>query len=243
MDTPKRIRRTKVDIEEQIIASAIQLIEKKGFSDITLTGIAQKAHIEPIVFYNRYKDLNGFFDELVKQYDYWFSDTTKGYEGDLYTKEGYSYIFKQLFDSLSENKMMQQLLKWELSTVNQTTIRTAGLREFHTIPLVQSFEKIFQSSSVDISSVSAFLVGGIYYLILHKELSKFSGIDVSTDAGKEKIHKAIDYLSTIFFKEIKPSQEVIDVAKKMKQNGIEKSIIITCTGLSDPMVDALFDKA
>lgn len=239
MNTPKRIRRTKSDIEEQIITSAIQLIEKKGFSGITLTGIAQKARIEPIVFYNRYKDLNGFFDDLVKQYDYWFSDTTKEYEGDLYTKEGYNYIFRQLFASLSENKMMQQLLKWELSSVNQTTTRTAGLREFHTTPLVRGFEKTFASSSVDISSVSALLIGGIYYLILHQELSPFSGIDVTTDAGKEKIEKAIDYISTLFFKEITPNQEIIEVAKKMKQKGIEKSVIIECTGLPDSIVETL----
>lgn len=241
MDAPKRIRRTKIDIEEQIIASAVKLIEKKGFSEITLTGITQKARIEPIVFYNRYKDLDEFFDELVKQYDYWLSDVLKKHEGDLYTKEGYSHILKQLFSSLSENRMMQQLLKWELSTVNQTTLRTAGLREFHTIPLVQKFENLFESSPVDISSVSALMIGGIYYLILHQELSEFGGINISTDAGKEKINKAIDYLVTAFFKDMIPNQETIDIAKKMKENGIEKHIVKACTGLSESVIDAMFE--
>lgn len=241
MDAPKRKRRTKGDIEEQILASAIELIEQKGFSEMTLTGLAQDAHIEPIVFYNRYKDLDGFFDELVKKYDYWFSDLTKGYEGDLFTSKGYNFILKELFTTLSENRMMQQLLKWELSAINPTTMRTAGLREFHTIPLAKSFDNLFKSSSVDITSVSALLIGGIYYLILHKDLSAFSGIDVSTKEGKEIINQTIDYLTELLFKELNPNQEIVEIAKKMKQNGIDQSVIVACTGLSPVFVESLFN--
>ena len=56
METRKRKQRTKKDIDESINNAAIQLIEEKGFQNIAVTAIMQRAKIEPVVFYNRYDD-------------------------------------------------------------------------------------------------------------------------------------------------------------------------------------------
>lgn len=47
-------------------------------------------------------------------------------------------ILVGLFQSLSENKIMQELLKWEVANNNETSQRTAQLRELHTLPLCQN---------------------------------------------------------------------------------------------------------
>ena len=47
---------------------------KRGFSASLVTEIIKKAKIEPPVFYHRYKDLDEFYSEFVKGYDYWFSE-------------------------------------------------------------------------------------------------------------------------------------------------------------------------
>ena len=36
-----------------------------------------KTKIEPITFYNRYKNQEEFYDNFVRQFDYWFNDTLK----------------------------------------------------------------------------------------------------------------------------------------------------------------------
>ena len=56
----RRKRRNSKDIEEAILDAATVLIREGGFGNLTATGIMQKAEIEPIQFYKRYKDLDAF---------------------------------------------------------------------------------------------------------------------------------------------------------------------------------------
>ena len=125
----RRKRRSAKDIKESIINAATHLIETEGFSNLTVTGIMRQAEIEPVQFYNRYDDLNRFIDEYVKKYDYWFSDIVKSQKQSSNDKELYINILIGLFQSLSGNKVMQELLKWELASNNETSQRTAQLRD------------------------------------------------------------------------------------------------------------------
>lgn len=234
-----RKRRTKEDLGNHMTIAATTLIEQKGFEGVTLTAIAQKAKIEPRVFYNRYNDLYDFFSEYVKKYDYWFSEIFENYPGNLYTKEGYKSTITELFHSLSDNKGMQQLLRWELSSNNHITQRTAKLREFHTIPLASKFNELFKDTQLDIEAASALLIGGIYYLILHKDLAAFSNIDINSEEGKDRIVKTINYIVNIFFSELESNQETLLIGKKMKQKGISVELIRECTGLSTLQIDTL----
>ena len=72
-----RIRRTKATITENIRKAAVESVLKRGFSGSLVSEIIKKAKIEPVVFYNRYQNLEEFFSEFVKGYDYWFSDVAK----------------------------------------------------------------------------------------------------------------------------------------------------------------------
>lgn len=235
----RKKRRTKSEITEDLFLSALQLIEENGFLNTTLTGIARDAGIEPVVFYNRFETLSDFLDEFVKKYDYWFSDIIKEYDGELYSKEGYLHIFNRLFSSLQQNKVMQHLLRWELAAENATTVRTARLREEHTLPLVEDFSRLFKLSSIDIGAVSSLMVGGIYYLTLHSRVSTFSGIDLNTEEGRQRILSAINYLADIFFSERLPKPEKIEIAEKLKRKGVSCEIIAECTGISVFLINEL----
>lgn len=239
MEHIRRKRRSNKEIEDAIIEVATQSIIEKGFNGITATGIMQKASIEPVQFYRRYNDLNGFIDEYVKRFDYWFSDVAKSYSNINDDKEQYKKIIYGLLDSLFDNKIMQQLLIWELTEHNPTSIRTARLRELHTLPLCSKYSKIFEKSDIDIVAISAFLIGGIYYLILHKDLSTFSGIDLNKKEDKERLHRAIEQLSEMLFSSTNPSKESIEIAKKMKADNISTEKIIKYTKLSEELINSL----
>lgn len=239
MKTVRRKKRTKSEVEQEICKVALSLIEQKGFSNITLTEIVKSANIEPSVFYNRYNTLDEYLDLLVRNYDYWFSNIFQDYKGNLYSENGYEYIFNELLISFSENKIMQKLLSWELSDNNETTNRTAKLREFHTIPLAENFHDLFKETQVDIRAISSLIVGGIYYLVLHRDLSTFSGIDMNSQDGKERIANSINYLSKKLFSELKPDIEKINIARKMKEKNIGISIIAECVDLPIDIIDNL----
>lgn len=234
MESPKRRkRRSKEDIEEMILETATRLIIEKGFSGVTVTAIMQEAQIEPVQFYHRYNDLSHFIGEYVKKYDYWLSDIIDNSKKIANDKEEYKTILNNLFKSLCENKVMQQLLRWELSNNNEISRRTARLREVHTMPLVEKFDKKFSNSSIDVVALSSLLIGGMYYLILHSDISVFSGIDIKSPEGKQRIHDAINYTTEVLFSKMKEHDIAYEIACKMKQNGIDNNIIAKCTNLSE----------
>lgn len=234
----RRKRRSTKDIEESIINAATRFIETEGFSNLTVTSIMRQAEIEPVQFYNRYDDLNKFIDEYVKKYDYWFSDIVKSQKQYSNDKALYMNILVGLFQSLSENKIMQELLKWELANNNETSQRTAQLRELHTLPLCQKFSNIFSNTDIDIVTISALIIGGIYYLILHDKLSTFSGIDLKKESDKQKVIKDISKLSDILFTFIPSSitKENIDIIIKMREDNIPVEKIAYYTGIPKEII-------
>ena len=235
----ERIRRKKSDIESLINRATIELIKEGGFSNVTIRKIAQKGKFEAVVFYNRYKDVDEFIGEFVKKYDYWLDDIDKKTLEGNNCKERYINTLTSLFDSLQTNEVMQELLKWEISSNNDITSRTAKLREFYTIPLVEKYKKEFENSPVNIDSIAALIVGGIYYLILHSDVSMFSGIDINTKDGKEKIIHAIEYLGDMIFSKKSCDFKILTMAKKMKGNGMEITTIAEYTDLSIDVITNL----
>jgi AcrR family transcriptional regulator len=236
----KRKRRTNSEIETRLDKAIIQLVKEVGFQGVTVRAITRKAKIEPVVFYKRYRDLNDFIDEFVKKYDYWFSDVAKYCEDIKDDKKLYIAILTNLFCSLKENKLMQQLLKWELSTGNDITRRTANLREFHTMPLVTKYKEILAGSSVEIDVVSALIIGGVYYLVLHADLTTFGGVDINTESGSRKISEAIEYLGNVFFSEVSANSKMLEMAKKMIDDGMETASIARYTNLPIDVIQSLF---
>ncbi|SFL50904.1 hypothetical protein SAMN05216357_1265 [Porphyromonadaceae bacterium KH3CP3RA] len=135
---------------------------------------------------------------------------------------------------------MQQLLRWEISNHNDTTRRTAGLREFHTIPLVEKYKEIFKNAPFEIEVISALIIGGIYYLVLHANLTPFAGIDVNSEEGHGKICKAIEFMGNFFFDNMSPfDNKILEVAKKMREKGIESDIITECTKVPKTVLQKL----
>lgn len=237
----RRKRRSAKDIEESILNAASLLIKNEGFSKLTVTGITHQAEIEPVQFYKRYEDLNKFIDEYVKSYDYWFSDVVKSQKKSNSDKDLYINTLTGLFQSLSDNKIMQELLKWELANNNETSQRTAQLREVHTLPLCQRYANRFSDTDIDIVAISALIIGGIYYLILHNELSPFSGINLKVESDRQRVIQSINKLSEILFTPIPSSltRESIDTIIKMKEDNLPIEKIAHYTGIPQEIITSI----
>ena len=65
-----------------------------------------------------------------------------------------------------------------------SNISLIELRELHILQLCQKFSNIFSNTDIDIVTISALTIGGIYYLILHDKLSTFSGIDLKKESDR-----------------------------------------------------------
>lgn len=220
----RRPRRTKVNLQESINNAAEELIKKDGFSKLLVTDIIKRAKIEPVVFYNRYTNLDEFLDEFVKNYDYWFSDVLNTTS----SKDGLNEIIQRLFTELNNDSLMLELLRWEIACGNKTTTRTAMLREIHIMPSVKEFEALFHDKDIDIAALTALIIGGVYYLSLHKDRSPFSGIDINTQEGLCRIQKAIQYFVKKIYEEHKLHDDKKLIAYRLKEAGVSDDVIEQC---------------
>ena len=111
----QRYRRTRANLEQDIITAAEQLIGEKGFCRLKLTELCERAKIESPVFYNRYEDIDDFVEKFVRNYDYWLSDNVTLDTKNLSPVENMNHIIQTLIDSLAANPVMQKLIAWELN--------------------------------------------------------------------------------------------------------------------------------
>lgn len=206
----RRPRRSKADIEDAIHKAAVSQIKKKGFSLALVTDIVKRAKIEPVVFYNRYKNLDEFYDTFVKDYDYWLSDLVRDSIENIDSEEAYSNVIEKILNNLLSDDIMTELLRWEVAEGNNITERTARLRTMHAVDIFRNYEEKHAGIGIDVTAVSALLVAGIYYMLLHKDRSSMIGIDINQAAGKRRIINAIREISRLIFQEKENRQTGVD---------------------------------
>ena len=198
-DKQVRVRRTKAAIIENINKAAEESVLKHGFSGSLVSEIIKGAKIEPAVFYNRYQNLEEFFSEFVKKYDYWFSEVAKEAEKQETSYGQFITLIEGLQECLKEKSVMEELIRWEVAEKNDSTKRTASIRELFTLPLVDKYDKLFKDSGIDFVAIATIIISGLYYLYLHKDLSTFCNIDMNTEEGRHRINEAIKFLSEPLF--------------------------------------------
>lgn len=214
-------RRSKADIDEAIHKAAVAQIKKKGFSLALVTDIVKRAKIEPIVFYNRYKNLDEFYDEFVKNYDYWLADLTRDSIDSSGSEEGYCNLLEKLMSNLLNDEIMTELLRWEVAEGNHITERTARLREMHAFDLTNTYKSAFNHDNLDVVAITGLLVAGIYYMILHKDRSTLGGIDINMPEGRRRVVQALRSISALMFhhdENVLLSSEESDDVEKYRRN-------------------------
>lgn len=210
--------------------AAVAQIKKKGFSLALVTDIVKKAKIEPIVFYNRYKNLDEFYDEFVKKYDYWLSDFVRDNLKELDNPAVYGDVIGKLMTTLIDDAIMVEILRWEISEGNHITERTARLRELHAQDLLSMAEELESDAQADVTAISALIIAGVYFLVLHKDRSSFGGIDLNTEAGRKRITDACRRIGEMIFCKAPVEREKERIAENLRRQGVSEEVISKAIG-------------
>ena len=218
-----RVRRTNAEIDNAVMTELEKLVIRNGFEKVLVTELMAKASLESPVFYRRYGSIDNLYDKLAQRYDFWINDTIKMSElSDLGPKLFFAKTLKTLYKELCNNIVMQKLLLWEISADNDTTRRTAQIRDLMNLNLVEYYDMLFKPAHINIRGVIAILISGVYYLILHKERASFCKIDFNTPEGEEAFSEAVDILVEMLFDRIEIHNEKRECYERMLKDGISK---------------------
>ena len=150
-----RNRRTNEQIDKEVISELEKLVAEYGFGNVNLSALMKAANIEANVFYRRYGSMDNLYDRLAKQYDFWINDAIDVSSLNILgPKKFFAETFKTLYRNLSDNTVMQKLLLYEMSVINETTKRTAETRDIMNLNLIAFYDNLFKPAKINIKAIS-----------------------------------------------------------------------------------------
>ena len=199
-DQTTRNRRTKKELEHLIWDAFERLAIKDGFYSITLVKLAREADVEPPVIYKRFKDAEDLFEQYVQRNDFWLNRTI-AIDPNLSPKECVVKVLTGLIDHMYDNEIMQRILLTVLNNTNETSRQIAANRERSNKHLIEYLHNGLKDYGVSADVIVAIMLGGIYYLVLHRKVGTVNMVDFNKEENKELMKKAIREMTNKIFRD------------------------------------------
>lgn len=204
-DNPKKERkvtsgpiRDKERTKARMIAAVGKVIQKKGYHALNGPNIALECGLNKALIWNYFGGLDQLVEAYLTQKDFW-QIGDKGVLEQMITNPGsisislIEELLKSQFNTFLKDKTKQKVIHWGLGEKTKALKNIADRRELLGEELFKHVDSKFENSENDLRATLAILVSSIYYLSLQAKStgSTFCGIDVNTEAGKERIQKTI----------------------------------------------------
>lgn len=201
--------REKTRTINKIVSSVGKVLQKKGYPGMTMINIAKEAKVSPKLIYLYFGTLDNLIETFIKQRDFW-NMAEKGVVEDLiqntdgFGKEEIITLLQSQYGRLYKDKLFQKLIHWELGENTPALRKIADTREEIGEKLFVSVDKTFKNSNIDIRTLLALQIAGIYYLVLHAKTngSTFCGVDINIDEDKDRVNNAVDYMVRLLYSQI-----------------------------------------
>ena len=192
--------RDKEETKQKLIDAVGQIMIKGGYQDVGVNAVAKEAGVDKVLIYRYFDGLDGLLAEFADQQDYFsrlgeFVQMPETVE----TKSDAVELSKQVFIGqlrhARENTMLQQILLWELNETNPATQALAEKREAQGVSMLNELGKIVDFEKADFPAIGNLILGGIYYLVLRsRNVKEYSGINLQSDEGWERMEQAIEQI-------------------------------------------------
>lgn len=186
-----------------------EIIRKEGYQGLGVNKIAHHAGVNKKLIYRYFDGVDNLIEKYVREKDYWISfvDGVQFSEKSLddFGQADLPQLLKEQFDFFSSAEELQNIVLWEISENSSLMREVAQVREDLGSEFFKITDALFTGSDVDLRSIVALQVAGIYYLVLHAKHngSTFCEVDINTEEGKSRIKKAIEQINHWAFEEAK----------------------------------------
>ncbi|KQB99882.1 TetR/AcrR family transcriptional regulator [Pedobacter sp. Hv1] len=192
--------KNKNETMQRLVDAVGAIIKKNGYKGLGLNAIAKEADVSKILIHRYFGGVDQLVEAYVLKNDYWIAKAgevkieTSGKTDRESLKELVSSLLRGHFEYFNTHEEMRSIILWEVTertmVLNSISIVREGIGKL----LLEKVEPLFAGSKKNIKAVTALLVSGIYYMILHskKNESTICGIDVQSE--KQEILDAIDQI-------------------------------------------------
>lgn len=188
--------------KRSLINAVGELLRTTGFEKLLITRVAKQADVNPTLVYRYFGNISNLIEQYVIEKDYWVSKETEIQEKNLTSKEDIQEtaikLLQNQFTFFYDNDEMQRLILTEVNEHNAVMNSISRVREHIGSAFFKKSDNYLNETKSDIRTVSALLVGGIYYTILHSRSnsSTFCEIDLKKQGDRDRVLRAIRRVMT-----------------------------------------------
>ncbi|MDO6603965.1 TetR/AcrR family transcriptional regulator [Arenibacter palladensis] len=187
--------------KQKLIKAVGTVLKNKGYTGLTATNIAKAAGLSRRLITVYFSSVDELVETYVRNKDFWLAASGNAAEmiaankGED-TKKIIEYLLQNQIDNFYDNPEMQKLILWEISKTTKIMYEVCEEREHLGSKVFELTDKELQGRNIDIRAVTALLVAGIYYMVLHAKSTDttFCEIDINQPEGMQRIKNAISLI-------------------------------------------------
>lgn len=185
--------------KRKLINAVGKVLKDKGYIGLTATNISKAAGLSRRLITMYFDSVDDLIETYVRDKDYWIEASGGVSEfieknAEPGVKNIMDYILQNQLDYFYNSTEMQKLILWEISKKTKIMHEVCEDRERVGSKVFELADKEFED--IDLRAVSALLVAGIYYMVLHAKSTDtlFCGIDINEPEGMKRIKDAISLI-------------------------------------------------
>jgi len=193
--------------ERKLIDAVGEIIRSKGYTGLGVNAIAKTAGVSKKLIYRYFGTVDVLIETYLIERDYWVTFSKKVSDAAVASNkkqtmiEFASGVFENQFDFFFNEDEMQRIILWEISEKSDILNDLSKKRETMGEELLKLTDPYFKDSDINFRAVSAIIICGIYYSVLHtkKNKSTLCGLDLNTESGRKEITKAVKKIVELCF--------------------------------------------
>lgn len=191
--------------EERILGAVGDVLARDGFSGIGVNAIAKQASVDKVLIYRYFGGLPELLQAWGGSGRFW--PRVQDLLGDdpqallaLPLAERYTRFFEHFISELRRRPLTLAILAAEVQDHNELTVILEAEREQWGDDAVRVLGGPALKTRPWVQDLTLLLVAGVQYLLLRsRNVRMFSGVDIQSDAGWQRLLSAVRTLATLLF--------------------------------------------
>lgn len=186
-------------VKNKLVSAVGPVLAKAGFNRLDENLVAQAAGVKRINIFRYFGGLPGLISAFGQSKLFWPSveelmQVTPANFKNLPLDQQMASFFKSMLITLRRRPMTLDILAWEDLERNELSKRLEDIRVRTALEYFENLNGEI-SDEIDLSAIVALLAGAVFFLAIQSRNNKtFGGIDLESEAGWQRIEKAIDIL-------------------------------------------------
>lgn len=180
--------------KRKLMNAVEEILTHEGFTALKVENISKVSGVDKKLIYFHFGDLQGLFKAFLLSKDFWFSEAYANIPKKLDSNAVVDVLTGQ-FAEMRDNKLLAQLMIWELSYSNEVLSGLSRERDevgnilLHKIAENKSFKE-------DVQPLLALLIAGVQYLSMHSTIngSPFCGLDIKKEEDAARVVNTLTHL-------------------------------------------------